>query len=284
VEGWWFLLLIFGVLMASLNTGNNLLYLLLAMLLFLLVLQNVLGEWHFRGLRLERRLPAEAFANEGAPGILSVANHRRGLSAYSLVLEELGGQANCTVSSVPPGQRVDVPLSYQFKERGLNQLEGVVISSSFPFGLFRRIRTVVLEAEMLVYPERRPGAVLARPMETGDEAPDLTRRGGSEEFLGLRPYEVGDTLRRIHWRTSAKQGSPVIVELSQAQSEAVLVQIPTGGDIEAGLARACGQAERHFQRGHAVGLRAPGVELRPDRGDAHRRRLLSSLALFGREA
>ena len=74
------------------------------------------------------------------------------------------------------------------------------------------------------------------------------------------------------------------MELSQAQSEAVLVQVPKSGDVEAGLARACGQADRHFQRGHAVGLRAPGVELRPDRGDAHRRRLLSSLALYGSES
>lgn len=270
--------------MASLNTGNNLLYLLLAMLLFLLVLQNVLAEWHFRGLSLERRLPVEAFAREGASGSLAVFNHRRGLSAYSLVLEEVGGQAKGAVSSVPPGQRVEVPLTYCFDSRGLNRLDGVIISSSFPFGLFRRIRTVSFESEMLVYPERRPGAVLARPIEVGDETPDLTRRGGSEEFLGLRPYEVGDSLRRIHWPSSAKQGSPVIVELSQAQSEAVLVQVPKSGDVEAGLARACGQADRHFQRGHAVGLRAPGVELRPDRGDAHRRRLLSSLALYGSES
>lgn len=267
--------------MASLNTGNNLLYLLLAMLLFLLVLQNVLAEWHFRGLSLERRLPPEAFAREAAAGHLVVSNHRRGLSAYSLVLEEEGGEGTCAVSSVPPGQRVEVPLTFRFDARGVNQLRGITISSSFPFGLFRRIRKVVVESEMLVYPERRAGAVLARPVETGDESPDLSRRGGSEEFLGLRPYQVGDSLRRIHWPSSAKHGAPMIVELSQAQSEAALVQVSRGGDLEAGLARACGQADRHFQRGHAVGLRAPGIELKPDRGDAHRRRLLSSLALYG---
>ena len=282
-EGWWFLLLIVGVLMASLNTGNNLLYLLLAMLLSLLVLQNVFAEWHFRGISLERKLPVEAFALEDSMGAIVVVNHRRALAAFSLVVEEEECRASAAVSSVPPGQRVEVPVAYQFESRGLTALRRITVSSSFPFGLFRRLRTLSVESEMLVYPQRRMGSVLARPVEVGDETPDLTRQGGSEEFLGLRPYEVGDSLRRIHWPSTAKQGTPFIVELSQAQSEAVLVQLHSEGDIESHLARACGQAVGHFQRGHAVGLRAPGIELRPQRGASHRRRLLSSLALYGRE-
>ena len=66
---------LFALILSLFLRGNNLLYLLLAMLLFLLVLQNVLAEWHFRGLSLERRLPGEAFAREGAAGAVWVSNH-----------------------------------------------------------------------------------------------------------------------------------------------------------------------------------------------------------------
>ena len=109
--------------MASLNTGNNLLYLLLALLLALLVMQNVLAEWHFRGLSVGRRLPSEAFAGEGVKGELWVMNNRRALASFSLVLEEeQNASAVAAVSWVGPGQQVHVPATYTFAARGTRGL------------------------------------------------------------------------------------------------------------------------------------------------------------------
>ena len=109
------------------------------------------------------------------------------------------------------------------------------------------------------------------------------RKGGSEDFLGLRSFETGDSIRRIHWPSSAKLGRLLIVERSQARSEAVVVQLRSGKDQEVHLERACGQADRHFQRGHAVGLRSAELTIPPDQGPVHRKRLLTYLALYGEE-
>ena len=59
--GWVFFLLLFGVGFAALNTGNNLLYLVLSFLLAFLTLSGVLSESALRGIEVRRRLPGELF-------------------------------------------------------------------------------------------------------------------------------------------------------------------------------------------------------------------------------
>jgi len=283
-EGWWFLLLLLGVLLAAMNTGNNLLYLLLALLLSLLVLQNILAEWHFRGLSVERRLPLEAFATEKARGVFVVQNHRRALSGFSLIFEEADAEALGALTLVPPGTRVEVPVDYCFSRRGVQHLRFIWVRSSFPFGLFMRMRKVASPAEMLVYPSRKSGVGVAEPVLLGSDSPDPLRKGGVDDFRGLRPYAPGDPLRQIHWPSSAKTGRFHVVERALERSEAVVVSVSNNAQIEQQIARACGQAERHFKRGHSVGLRAPGIEMSPERGEEHRRRILSTLAVFGIDA
>ena len=60
--GWIFFALTFGVGFAALNTGNNLLYLVLSLMLAFLVLSGVFSESTLRGIRVRRRLPREFFA------------------------------------------------------------------------------------------------------------------------------------------------------------------------------------------------------------------------------
>ena len=68
--GWVFFALTFGVGFAALNTGNNLLYMVLSLLLAFLVLSGVLSESALRGVRIRRRLPREIHAGRAAPVVL----------------------------------------------------------------------------------------------------------------------------------------------------------------------------------------------------------------------
>src|SRR5436190_1529910 len=69
-EGWWCLLATVGVGFAAVSTGNNLLYLLEAMLLALIVVSGLLSEMSMRGLCLGLRVPDEVFA--GRPALFAV--------------------------------------------------------------------------------------------------------------------------------------------------------------------------------------------------------------------
>ena len=281
-EGWWFLVLLLGLTAAAFNTGNNLLYIVLAMLLALLFLQNVLAEWNLRWVKVERRLPPEAFAYEGAVGALVLRNTRQHLVAVGIEVEEVdNGEARALFGLVPAGEAVEAPATWTFGERGPNRLEQVRLSSTFPFGLFRRTRELDLGAELLVYPRRRHGPLARGRSGSGNEERPDRKSGGAGDFQGLRPYQPGDPVRSIHWPNSSRAGQPLVVLRERATAETVIVRVdPRKGRLEATLSLACGQIVRHFAWGHAVGLEIGDRRLEPRAGSAWRRRLLTALAVF----
>ena len=69
-EGKVFIGITFGVGFAAVNTGNNLLYLVLGLLLSLVILSGVLSEIALRGLEFRRRLPRRAYA--GTPALVEI--------------------------------------------------------------------------------------------------------------------------------------------------------------------------------------------------------------------
>ena len=275
-------MLLLGLTLAAFNTGNNLLYIVLSMLLGLLFLQNLLAEWNLRGLRVERRLPPEIFAYEGALGGLVLVNRRQHLSAYGVLVEEIdNGEARSLFGIVPPKGSVEAVATWTFAERGMDQLGRVRVTSSFPFGLFRRSRELELPAEVLVYPRRRHGPLARGRHGTGSEERPDPRTGGAGDYQGLRPYVPGDPVRQIHWPNSSRAGQPLVVLRETECAETVMVRIE-GRRLEQELALACGQVVRHFAWGHAVGLELPERRLEPHTGAAWRRRLLTALALYAR--
>jgi uncharacterized protein (DUF58 family) len=269
--------------LAALNTGNNLLYLSLAGLLSLMVVQNVLAEWNLRGIRLARRLPAEIFAKEPAFGELRVCNERAWFALYGLVIEEVGPDGplgDTAVAVVDAGQGVNAPIAWRFDQRGTQELVGVRLKSSFPFGLFERRWTVHLPAQLVVYPERGRGRRAPLGMGRGRGVHSASRRGGRGDFAGLRPYVVGDSMRLIHWPSTARLGAPVVVEREPDRAGEVLVVVNPGpGQLERELARACGEIVHHASVGRSVGLRLLGRTWLPSRGSRHLREMLRALAL-----
>ena len=158
-EGAWFLLLIVAVVLAALNTGNNLLYMVLGSLLGALVLNNVLAEWNLRGVRVARRLPDEAWAGRSASGTIQVHNARRFGAAWSLLVREVDPDGNdlaiARALRVAQGQ-IDVPALDVPGARGPARRPGR--GEHLPFGLMRRWRNS---------PYRRPAGLPACPSGAG---------------------------------------------------------------------------------------------------------------------
>jgi uncharacterized protein (DUF58 family) len=95
--------------------------------------------------------------------------------------------------------------------RGPVGARGWVVESSDPVGMFRSRRTSPDAEVALVLPRfatlsRRPQT---RELEASVAAP---RAGSGTELFGVREYRPGDSLRRIHWRSSARHGELVVRE------------------------------------------------------------------------
>ena len=104
----------------------------------------------------------------------------------------------------------EVTLSYQLRctMRGYYQIRPLVMESGDLFGLHRRYRVDAEPHFLLVYPRAIPlqGYDLASRRPIGDIR--LTHRLYEDptRIAGVRPYQIGDPLNRVHWRTTARTG------------------------------------------------------------------------------
>src|SRR5512147_1574654 len=83
-EGWWLIGATLVVGLAATNTGNNLLYLILAMMLSFTVISGVLSEQALRRVRLQRGMPERIFAGTPATFSVRLTNGKRHLPSYAL--------------------------------------------------------------------------------------------------------------------------------------------------------------------------------------------------------
>jgi uncharacterized protein (DUF58 family) len=119
------------------------------------------------------------------------------------------------VPDLPPGGESDVTSELTPVRRGVLRLSGTTVACPDPFGLFRSLRKVSHPASILILPKRHamPGFELPGTMKYQLGGVSLASSvGESEEFVSLREYRPGDPLRRMHWKSFAKLGKPIIKE------------------------------------------------------------------------
>jgi uncharacterized protein (DUF58 family) len=286
-EGWWMLLAAVGLGFAAMNTGNNLLYLLVSMLLGLIVVSGVLSERSIRGLSVAVRGPDEIFADRPALFGAAVVNRKTWAVSYSVTLEILGRGQPPRLVYVPrlgPGEEHLFTWEETLPQRGRHRLPGIRITTLFPFGLFLKAGQPIRDSEVIVYPAVRPVSP-ERLAESGAGDTTARRRGRGSDLYNLRDYRAGDDPRLIHWRSSAKAGALMVRELeaeTTADTRIVLDETGTGDPdrLEAALSEAASLAARLLRSGSAVELMGPGILVALGRGRPHERRILTALALY----
>lgn len=225
-EGRYFVAISVGIGMAAINTGNNLLYLLLGWLLSVIIASGVLSEQVLRGLRIQRRPPGRIFAGQPFLMEISVENTKASLASYSIEVEDriAGGMLDkkCYFLKVPAGRTQRTSYRHTFTRRGLYRFTGFRVGTKFPFGLFRKSRDVEVAKGLVVYPQIHPITVPSpRAHYAGnDTARQLGRRG---EFFGLREYRDGDDRRDIHWRSTARTGRALVREYEDESQKRALI-------------------------------------------------------------
>src|SRR6476620_5828658 len=162
-EGQYFIFITFGGSSAAINTGNNLLYLLLGMLLSLIIVSGVLSELSLRHLTVTRRLPPRA--QVGRPHLveIEVYNHKQRVPSYAIEVEDLrAGQPadkRCFFLKISPRSAQVAAYRRTPTRRGRDVHVGFRIATRFPFGLFEKSREVPAEGELIIYPAVDPRAL-----------------------------------------------------------------------------------------------------------------------------
>ena len=236
--GWLFFGLVFAIGFAALNTGNNLLYLVLSLLLAFLVLSGVLSEAALRGIRVERRLPFEWVAGRAARVVLEISNAQRRSWAHAIVVEDLGPAprrrapmrvlGRAFALRIEPGKTETRSYRFEPEQRGELRFTGFRVITRFPFGLFAKSLELQREASVVVYP--RIGAQRPPARRAGDPRAlrESAGRGAlATEVTGLRDFARGDAPRRIHWRASWRRGQLLVRETQGTAGGEALVELRT---------------------------------------------------------
>src|SRR3984885_2680245 len=215
-EGKYYLGITLGVGFAAINTGNNLLYLLLGMLLSLIVVSGVMSEMSLRQLTVKRRLPLRAQVGRAHLVEIEVFNHKGRVPSYAIEVEDLrAGQPadkRCFFLKISPKSAQVAAYRRTPVKRGRDMHMGFRVATRFPFGLFEKSREVLAEGELIIYPA--VDVVQAPPVapsrNNGGEG--SFGRGHGEDFLGLKLMRHGEDPRDIHWRKTAAVGQNVMRE------------------------------------------------------------------------
>lgn len=236
-EGWWFVLLSIAIGTAAINTGVNLLYLVLSMMLSSILISGILSEMTFRKLKLSRSLPYSVFAGEQFEITVQIHNGKLFFPSFSLFVEDSPGSGTelkrlkaCYALKVPARQRHGITYPAEIGRRGPFILNGFRITSGFPFNFFNKHMRLPGVNSVLVYP--RLYTLNHTEVLAGGERADALRRlslrvKGEEDFRGLKEYREGDNPRHIHWVSSARHRKLMLKEFEKQRANRAFVILDT---------------------------------------------------------
>ena len=278
-QGLAFAILLFIMLLGSINYENSLGY----FLTFLLASLSVVTIFHTYNNLLKLRIgPAickPVFAGEQAHFIVQVnnLNHQTRFSVLAFTPQHLSTTTDITANSL-----TNLSIKHQFNKRGLIPLPRFTIESRFPFGLFRAWAIVEIDQKQLVYP--KPSSHAHLPIKSAGLSDGKKQNdSGTDDFKGLRSYIEGDPLQHIHWKSYARHHTMQTKEFSSTSADELWLNWSdtTVTSIELKLSQLTRWILLADKENLNYGLRIPNLTIQAGSGKSHLDSCLKQLALYG---
>jgi uncharacterized protein (DUF58 family) len=205
------------------------------------------------------------------------------------------------VTSLSGGETASHTTSFMATKRGLHRIGPAIAATGDAFGLRRVQSTLIPPSTLLVYP--RIVSLESLTVAAGAPLPVIPTRTPLYEdptrIVGVRDYQPGDPLRRIHWTASAASGSLLVKKHRPAISRDVVLAVDLTRDSHplpgrrrsAELAVTAAASIVHHLvtvRNESVGVRIVGrdtptgedtvVDVSPGRDQSRMARILEHLA------
>ena len=258
-EGWIYIGGIIIVALAALNTGNNLLFLILASLIAIILMSGILSSITLSGIEMRLELPENIFAGQAVRAQVELENEKLTLPSFSLRVEAAITKKSPAIALletpvyfpyVPKRESVRQNVPITFARRGAYRQDAFRIVTRFPFGFLQKARRVELQAEALVYPSVEPSRDFVEILPALQGALESLSKGGGHDLYALRGYVPTDSARHVHWKASARSGSLMVREFTREDDCRVLLVLdPHVSDPITGLNPAqSADASERFER------------------------------------
>jgi uncharacterized protein (DUF58 family) len=210
----------------------------------LVALRAVWAARALRRLRFERRFePDRVMCGDDAHLVLAVSNRKLLPLPWLRTEEDLPVELRRLGSEVVPGrsagraelvndwtlgprQKVTRRIDLRADRRGVYRFESVALTAGDLFGETVAEESRSQPATLIV----RPRTVAVRRFEAARERAGTLRtvRGLTEDpsrFAGVRPYTPGDPVRHVHWRATARLGTPVVKRFDPSRDRDVVIAL-----------------------------------------------------------
>jgi len=254
-EGWIYIGGIVLVALAAINTGNNLLFLILACLIASILMSGILSSLTLMGVELNLQLPEHIFAGQTVRSIVELRNEKQTLPSFSLRVEgskKKKAPAPVLLATpvyfpyIPRRDTVRQSVPLRFARRGLYRQEAFRIVTRFPFGFLQKARRVDIASEALVYPSVEATQEFLEVLPGIQGALETLAKGRGQDLYALRDYLPTDSARHVHWKASARLGSLMVREFAREDDTRVLLVLDPHS--EAAKANAAPAEKERFER------------------------------------
>ena len=284
-EGKRFFLATVLIVVASLNTGNNLIYLILSMMLSIGVLSVVILGLNMRGLTLSVFQSQPVFANSPADIDITISNAKK-IPSYSvrvLLPQQNGGDAY--FPEIPGRSHLSKSAPVLYSRRGRYGHGDIFFESSFPFIFLSKRVSSRSDREVIVYPEIKKidGIIPESALDECETCPPKFGRG--DTLAMIREFRYGDDWRRIHWKASAKTAKLMVKEYAGEELQNLTVILdnlspPDPALFEKAISFAASVSDRFLQEGFLVRLLTCRKLMPFGSGREHLFKILGLLALI----
>ena len=286
--------------LAALNSQASLLFGVFGLMIGVVLISGVISRMVLRKLEIRRHLPDLAVVGQPTTIQYEFINRKRFWPSLSVTVGELSvsegftKQPQAYLLHAAARTHATVPMQVVPKRRGLHHFDRYQLSTSFPFGFIKRAITLRQPETILVHPPLADVDPKLLSMATSAEiagARMRPRRGGTDEFFGVKEFRHGENPRWIYWRRSARTGTLVAKEMTHVAPPRLLVLLDTcvgskgtreeHAAVERAIAMAASLVNRAVDQGLAIGLyvwSGNWTMVPPSRGKRHARDLMSHLA------
>jgi uncharacterized protein (DUF58 family) len=280
--GWLYFGATLLVALAALNTGNNLLFLILSCLVSIILMSGILSSVSLAGVDLGIGLPEHIFAGQTVRASVELINGKLTLPSFALRVEAVVPKNSPAAALLetpvffpylPRQQSMKQSVPVTFLKRGLHVQDTFSIVTRFPFGFLQKSRRVALKSEALVYPSVEWDSELSEIFPGIEGSIESYHKGRGQDLHALREYVPTDSASHVHWKASARAGSLMVREFAREDDFRVLLVLdPHPGEsprvsktipnerFERAVATCAGIAWHFYERNAFLQFRSAGIE------------------------
>jgi len=284
-EGRRFLIAVVLIGFASLNTGNNLIYLIFSLMLSITLVTFVLSAVNLRGLMVRLSFKEPVYA--GTPFSMDViVENTKSIPSYSVsIMLPFTDTPRVYLPYIKKGLNRMRFSEMVLKKRGRYHISELRLMTGFPFIFMHLYKRAGHDTEVIVY----PGIIDVGPLIT-DILPSASESGRPRiehegEYLFAREYIYGEESRRIDWKATARTQKTMVKVFSRGDERLATVLLDNSGrgrgDIfERAVSVAASLCAEFIQRGYFVRLITCKKVVPFGRGRSHLLKILDILAVI----